>query len=94
MPHNSLLIPSNITQLSRKSNETEETVSCGHRRSHFIHSCVCSQAAPDGTKENPLRVLMIPADTGTNDITQDYAPVFNGITKHYGIHFKLAAGES
>ncbi|MES9865820.1 MAG: UTRA domain-containing protein [Candidatus Thiodiazotropha sp. LLP2] len=37
---------------------------------------------PDGSKDNPLRVLMIPADTGTNDITADYAPVFNGITEH------------
>jgi phosphonate transport system substrate-binding protein len=49
---------------------------------------------PDGSKENPLRVLMVPADTGTNDITADYAPVFNGITEHYGIHFILRAGAS
>ena len=49
---------------------------------------------PDGSKEHPLRVLMIPADTGTNDITQDYKPVFNGITKHYGIHFDIKAGSS
>lgn len=49
---------------------------------------------PDGSAENPLRVLMVPADTGTNDITADYAPVFNGITKHYGIHFDLRAGAS
>lgn len=49
---------------------------------------------PDGSKENPLRVLMVPADTGTNDITADYAPVFNGITKNYGIHFELRAGAS
>ena len=49
---------------------------------------------PDGSKDNPLRVLMIPADTGTNDITADYAPVFKGITEHYGIHFKLSAGAS
>lgn len=49
---------------------------------------------PDGSKENPLRVLMIPADTGTNDITQDYAPVFNGITQNYGIHFDIKAGSS
>lgn len=48
----------------------------------------------DGSKDNPLRVLMVPADTGTNDITQDYAPVFNGITKNYGIHFELRAGAS
>jgi phosphonate transport system substrate-binding protein len=37
---------------------------------------------------------MIPADTGSNDITQDYKPVFNGITKHYGIHFDIKAGNS
>ena len=48
----------------------------------------------DGSKDNPLRVLMVPTDTGTNDITMDYAPVFNGITKHYGIHFELHAGAS
>lgn len=49
---------------------------------------------PDGSAENPLRVLMVPADTGTDDITADYAPVFQGITKHYGIHFDLRAGAS
>ena len=49
---------------------------------------------PDGSKEHPLRVLMVPADTGTNDITRDYAPVFNGITKNYGIYFDIKAGSS
>ena len=49
---------------------------------------------PDGSKEHPLRVLMVPADTGTNDITKDYAPVFEGITKNYGIHFDIKAGSS
>ena len=48
----------------------------------------------DGSKAHPLRVLMVPADTGTNDITRDYAPVFEGITKNYGIHFDLKAGSS
>lgn len=48
----------------------------------------------DGSKEHPLRVLMVPADTGTDDVTRDYAPVFEGITKHYGIHFDIKAGSS
>lgn len=48
----------------------------------------------DGSKEHPLRVLMVPADTGTNDITKDYGPVFAGITKNYGIHFDIKAGSS
>jgi phosphonate transport system substrate-binding protein len=37
---------------------------------------------------------MVPTDTGTNDITQDYTPVFNGITKNYGIYFDIKAGNS
>lgn len=49
---------------------------------------------PDGSKAHPLRVLMVPADTGTNDVTKDYAPVFNGITQHFGIHFDIKAGDS
>lgn len=51
-------------------------------------------ALPDGSKEHPLRVLMIPTDTGTNDITKDYGPVFQGITENYGIHFDIKAGAS
>lgn len=49
---------------------------------------------PDGSKDHPFRVLMIPADTGTNDIVADYAPVFNGITEHYGLHFDIRVGAS
>lgn len=59
----------------------------------FATSAVAADL-PDGSKERPLRVLMIPTDTGTNDITADYAPVFNGITQHYGIHFDLRVGAS
>lgn len=51
-------------------------------------------ALPDGSKQNPLRVLMVPADTGTNNITQDYGPVFQGITDNYGIYFDIKAGAS
>jgi phosphonate transport system substrate-binding protein len=62
----------------------------------LLGSTIIGSAAdlPDGSKDHPLRVLMVPADTGTNDITQDYAPVFNGITKNYGIHFDIKAGSS
>lgn len=60
----------------------------------LVSGPVLAAKLPDGSKEHPLRVLMVPADTGTNDITQDYKPVFNGITKHYGIHFDVKAGNS
>lgn len=59
-----------------------------------LASPVIAAKLPDGSPDNPLRVLMVPADTGTNDITQDYKPVFDGITKHYGIHFDIKAGNS
>lgn len=51
-------------------------------------------AAGDGSKEKPLVVMMVPADTGTNDIAKDYGPMFDGITKHYGIHFDIKVGNS
>lgn len=49
---------------------------------------------PDGSPGNPLRVMMVPADTGSGDITADYKPVFDAIGKIYGIHFKVMAGDS
>lgn len=60
----------------------------------MLSAPVYAAKLPDGSKDNPLRVMMIPADTGTDNILDDYAPVFNGITKHYGIHFDLRVGES
>ncbi|ESQ15344.1 MAG: hypothetical protein N838_08925 [Thiohalocapsa sp. PB-PSB1] len=82
-----------VIQLSRKHNETDQADHRGHRRNHVSAAAFAANLA-DGSAGNPLRVLMVPADTGTSDITTDYAPVFNGITEHYGIHFDLRAGAS
>lgn len=61
----------------------------------FSLSCsVLAAELPDGSKDRPLRVLMIPADTGTNDVIADFAPVFNGISDQYGIYFDLRVGAS
>ncbi|MDY6943573.1 MAG: phosphate/phosphite/phosphonate ABC transporter substrate-binding protein [Pseudomonadota bacterium] len=49
---------------------------------------------PDGSASQPLRVMMVPADTGGADVTQDYKPVFDAIAKQYGIHFNVMAGDS
>lgn len=51
-------------------------------------------ALPSGTKSEPLRVMMVPADTGGADVAEDYKPVFDAITKKYGIHFKVMSGSS
>lgn len=60
----------------------------------MLSSAAFAVNMPDGSKDHPLRVMMIPADTGTNDTTKDYEPVFNGITKNYGIHFDIKIGSS
>jgi phosphonate transport system substrate-binding protein len=59
-----------------------------------ISSSVYAVDLPTGTASEPLRVVMIPTDVGGADITQDYKPVFDAITKQYGVHFNLMAGES
>ena len=49
---------------------------------------------PDGSAKEPVRVIMVPAEIGSRDTLSDYRPVFNAITKEYGIHFDLKLGDS
>jgi len=49
---------------------------------------------PDGSKDNPLRVMLVPSDTGADSIADDFRPVFNAITKVYGLHFDIKVGSS
>ncbi|MEM8838187.1 MAG: phosphate/phosphite/phosphonate ABC transporter substrate-binding protein [Pseudomonadota bacterium] len=56
----------------------------------FAHA----QQLPDGSADNPIRVIMVPAEIGSRDTLSDYRPVFNAITKEYGIHFDLKLGDS
>ncbi len=54
-----------------------------------------AQSVADGTREHPLRVLLIPADGGTESGTKaDYAPVFNAISRTTGLQFDLKVGQS
>ncbi len=49
---------------------------------------------PTGGENDPVRVIMVPAEIGSRDTLSDYRPVFNAITKEYGIHFDLKLGDS
>lgn len=52
-------------------------------------------AAPDGSAQQPLRVMLIPADGGTASGTlADFQPLFNAVTRSTGLHFNLRVGES
>ena len=48
----------------------------------------------DGTKKNPLRVMLVPSDTGADSIADDFRPVFNAITQVYGLYFDIKVGSS
>ncbi|MBU2580772.1 MAG: phosphate/phosphite/phosphonate ABC transporter substrate-binding protein [Alphaproteobacteria bacterium] len=49
----------------------------------------------DGTAANPYRVMLVPADGGTEDGTKaDFKPVFDAITKSTGIHFDIKVGQT
>jgi len=41
-----------------------------------------------------LRVMLIPADTGADTTLDDFAPVFNAITRNHGLQFDLKVGTS
>jgi phosphonate transport system substrate-binding protein len=48
-----------------------------------------------GSRERPLRVVLIPADGGTEDGTKaDYQPVFNAVSRMTGLQFELRVGQS
>jgi len=48
----------------------------------------------DGTQSKPLRVMLVPSDTGADSIADDCKPVFNAITQVYGLHFDIRVGTS
>lgn len=49
----------------------------------------------DGSEDEPLRVMLVPADGGTEQGTlADYEPIFNAIHKAYGLYFDIKAGQS
>lgn len=48
-----------------------------------------------GTKENPLRVLLVPTDGGTETGTiAEFSPIFNAISRMTGLNFDLRVTQS
>ena len=48
----------------------------------------------NGSKDQPLVVMLIPSETGSSSVLDDYAPLFDAITRIHGIHFDLKIGDS
>lgn len=76
--------------------------SWAYQRKLFAIMLLCSLALsvsaepqPDGTREHPLRVMLIPADGGTEDGTKaDYQPIFGAMSRLTGLHFDIKVGQS
>lgn len=57
--------------------------------------CSTAVAEPIGSSEKPLRVMLVPADGGTEDGTRaDFLPIFNALTRLTGLHFDVRTGQS
>lgn len=54
-----------------------------------------AESMRDGSKDHPLRVMLIPADGGTEEGTKaDFLPVFNAVSRTTGLHFDIKVGQS
>lgn len=54
-----------------------------------------AQSQHDGSSAKPLRVVLIPADGGTEDGTRkDFEPTFAAITQATGLNFDIKVGQS
>lgn len=61
----------------------------------LLSGSVHAQAQYDGSAEQPLRVILIPADGGTADGTiGDFQPIFSAIEQGTDLHFDLKVGQS
>ncbi|MDD5027927.1 MAG: phosphate/phosphite/phosphonate ABC transporter substrate-binding protein [Rhodoferax sp.] len=61
----------------------------------FASLGVYAQAQHDGSAAKPLRVVLIPADGGTEDGTKkDFEPIFSAISKSTGLVFDIRVGQS
>ena len=54
-----------------------------------------SYAQEIGSQQKPIRVMLIPADGGTEDGTKaDFQPLFDAITRSSDLHFTVSTGQS
>lgn len=61
----------------------------------MLGSAAAMAAANDGSSDRPLRVVLIPADGGTEDGTRkDFEPIFNAISEVTGLNFEIKVGQS
>ncbi|MGF1581153.1 MAG: phosphate/phosphite/phosphonate ABC transporter substrate-binding protein [Gemmataceae bacterium] len=56
--------------------------------------CGGGSEQPLGSKENPLRVMLLPVDGAARKTESDFTPMFRAMTKEHDIHFTIRVGRS
>lgn len=60
-----------------------------------VTGAATAQTLNNGSKERPYRVVLVPADGGTEDGTKaDFQPLFNAIGRMTGLNFSLTVAQS
>lgn len=61
----------------------------------LVPTLTFAKAQHDGSTSRPLRVVLVPADGGTEDGTKkDFQPIFNAISQATGLQFDLKVGQN
>lgn len=61
----------------------------------IVAAPAAAQQLPDGSAAQPYRVMLVPADGGTEDGTKaDFQPLFDAVTKTTGINFDIRVGQT
>lgn len=72
-----------------------KTISAALLAAALAAPTAAAQIEPDGSKAKPLRVMLVPADGGTEDGTKaDFAPIFNAVSRMTGLNFDIKVGQS
>lgn len=63
--------------------------------SQFLAATWADAEQADGSAARPLRVMLIPADGGTESGTRaDFEPLFNAVSRSTNLHFTMRVGQS
>lgn len=81
--------------MSLKHTFRRRSLALGLAAAALLPAAVFAQAQHDGSASRPLRVVLIPADGGTEDGTKkDFQPIFSAIEQATGLKFDLKVGQS
>lgn len=81
--------------MSLKHTFRRRSLALGLAAAALLPAAAFAQAQHDGSASRPLRVVLIPADGGTEDGTKkDFQPIFSALEQATGLKFDIKVGQS